>query len=134
MVATEDLKDLAYLPGEIAYLDREINRLKRPPSLSMSRTQRKDYAAAVAELIRLLQDRRQRCAGQLERLRVFLDSIQDDFTRDLFRLRYEKCMNWRKICSIYCARGFWYEENSLRVMCGRCLERYNRNEAGRKNK
>lgn len=134
MVTTEDLKDLAYLPGEIAYLDREINRLKRPPSLSMSRTQRKDYAAAVAELIRLLQDRRQRCAGQLERLRVFLDSIQDDFTRDLFRLRYEKCMDWLPIWNAVLDSGLHYEPDSLRQICRRYLERYNRNEAGRKNK
>ena len=129
MVTTDDLKDLAFLPGEIMYLDQEINRLKRPPSLSMSRTQRKDYAAAVAELIGLLQDRRQRCAGQLERLRVFLDSIQDSFTRDLFRLRYEMCMDWLQIWDAALDSGLQYEPDSLRQICKRYVERYNRNEA-----
>lgn len=129
MVTTEDLKDLAYLPGEIAYLDREINRLKRPPSLSMSRTQRKDYAAAVAELIRLLQDRRQMCARQLDRLRVFLDGIEDDFTRDLFRLRYEDGKEWLQVWDRIADRGFHYEPDSLRQICKRYIERYNRNEA-----
>ena len=129
MVTTDELKDLAFLPGEIMYLDREINRLKRPPSSSMSRTQRKDYAAAVGELIRLLQDRRQRCAGELERLRVFLDSIQDDFTRDLFRRRYEMGMNWLQIWNAALDSGLQYGPDSLRQRVKRYIDRYIRNEA-----
>lgn len=133
MLTTDELKDLAYLPGEIEYLDREINRLKCPTSLSMSPAQRKEYAAAVAELVGILQDRRQHCAGQLEKLRAFLDSIQDDFTRDLFRLKYEEHLEWLQIWNAILDSGLKYEPGSLRQICKRCLERYNRNEAGRKN-
>lgn len=133
MVTTDDLKELQYLPKELQQIDFAIDQLKRPPLWSMNHTQRKDYAAAVAELIEIYQDRRQRCAVQLEGLRRFLDGIQDDFTRDIFRLRYECGKTWLNISNDLYDRGFYYAEDTTKKMCHRYLERYNRNEAGRKD-
>lgn len=129
MVTTDELKDLAYLPGEIADLDREINELKHPPYLGeMSGSMRADYIAAIRELLKILHKRRRKCVEQLEKLRAFMDSIDDQFVYELFRLRYACDMGWPNVSRIITERGFYYEECSLRMICRRYLERYNKNE------
>lgn len=130
MVTTDELKDLAYLPGEISYIDRQIKSLKCPPFLKDMRTaQREECTAALTELIELYQDRRQKCAAQLEKLRAFMDSIGDTFTRELFRLHYGCALEWRDVNIVITEkRGLWYEDSSLRQICRRYLERYNSNE------
>lgn len=130
MVTADELKDLAYLPGEITSIDRAIESLQSPPYLkAMDTRQKAECAAALTELIQTYRKRRQMCARQLDRLRAFLDGIEDDFTRDLFRLRYEDGKGWLQVWDIITDRGFQYEPNSLRQMCKRGIERYNRNEA-----
>ena len=85
MVTADELKDLAYLPGEITSIDRAIESLQSPPYLkAMDTRQKAECAAALTELIQTYRERRQMCARQLDRLRAFLDGIEDDFTRDLF--------------------------------------------------
>lgn len=130
MVTAEELKDLEYLPGEIANVDRTVKSLQRLPYLTdMGACQKAECAAALTELIQTYQKRREMCAGQLARLRAFLDSIQDGFLRDLFRLRYEDGKEWLQVWDIIADRGFYYEPDSLRQMCKRYIEGYNRNEA-----
>lgn len=130
MVTADELKDLAYLSEEIASIDQTIETLKRPSYLrDMVSYQRAECAAALTELIALYQDRRQMCAAQLEKLRVFMDGIDDPFTRELFHLRYDYALEWGHISRIMIERGFYYADESLRQICKRYLERYNRNEA-----
>lgn len=130
MITTDELKDLAYLSGEISLIDRQINELKRPPYLKDMRTaQREECTAALIELIALYRERRQKCAAQLEKLRAFVDGIKDPFTRELFQLRYGRALEWRDVNIVITEkRGLWYEDSSLRQICRRYLERYNSNE------
>ena len=131
MITTDELKDLAYLPGEISLIDKQINELKRPPYLKDMRTvQREECTAALIELIALYRERRQKCAAQLEKLQAFMDGIDDPFTRELFRLRYGCALEWGQVSRITTEHGFYYADESLRQICRRYLERYNRNEAG----
>lgn len=133
MITTDELKDLAYLPGEIEYIDRQIKSLKCPSYLKdMDTRQKAECAAALTELIALYRERRQKSAAQLEKLRAFMDGIEDDFTRDLFRLRYTRALEWGEVNRIITERGFWYEDCSLRMICRRYLERYNGNEQDQK--
>ena len=127
-ISADELKDLAYLPGELALIDRGINEIKRPPYLTdMPEGQREECTAALTELIALYQERRRMCAATLGKLRAFLDSIDDPFIRDLFRLRYEEGRDWPDVCRITELHGFYYAPDSLRKMCRRCIERYNEN-------
>lgn len=130
MITTDELKDLAYLPGEISYIDTTINSLKHPPYLKdMRGGQREECTAALTELIALYRKRRQKCAAQLEKLRAFLDGIDDSFIADLFRLKYGRALEWSDVNRIITEeRGLWYEDSSLRQMCRQYLERYNSNE------
>ena len=127
MVTADELKDLEYLPLEITSIDKEIESLQYPPPYlkDMDSSQKAECAAALTELIQTYQERRQMCAAQLDRLRAFLDSIQDEFTRDLFRLRYERGKGWLQLWDIMADRGYYYEPESLRQICSRCMKRYN---------
>ena len=130
MITTEELKQLRHLTAEVNELTESINSLNVPPSLSMNRTQKKEYAAAVSELRKTLQDRRQDAAAQLKRLRAFMDSAQDDpVIGDAFRRRYEKGQTWLHIFQVYCDRGYYYAEDTIKKKCQRYLTRYNENEA-----
>ena len=92
----EELNDLPYLPQEIKALDDELKRLQHPPRIWDKRKAGR-YAAALDKLVMLLQERRERCARQLDRLRAFIDEIQDPILREAFRLRYTKGMTWAQV-------------------------------------
>lgn len=129
MVTTDELKDLAYLPGEIKDLDREINELKHPPYLDeMTGSMKVEYIAAIRELLRLLYKQRRKCMEKLEKPQAFMDSIDDPFVHEVFRLRYVCNMSWQHVNRIITERGFYYDEDSLRMICYRYLKEYNRDE------
>ena len=135
MITLGELEDLAYLPEEIAQIDGEISGLKRPSYLmDMDTRQRAECAAALTDLMILLQKQREACATQLKRLQAFVDSIDDPFIRELFQLRYGRAMEWGQVSRIITERGFYYEEGSLRQMCRRYIERCGRNETNQNDK
>ena len=135
MITPGELEDLAYLPEEIARIDMEISNLKRPSYLmDMDTRQRAECAAALTDLVRSLQKQRQACVTQLKKLQAFVDSIDDPFICELFQLRYGRALEWGQVSRIITERGFCYEEGSLRQMCRRYIEKYNRNDQDQNNK
>ena len=132
MVTTEDLKDLVFLSMEIDDINRNLRNLKNllPPSISHS--QRAECAAALTELKGLLIKRRDDCTDQLKTLNAFMDSISDDFVRDLFQMRYQERLTWKQISmEVRKRHGLRYEPDSLKVICSRYLRRCN--NAGTEN-
>lgn len=115
----EELNDLPYLPQEIKALDDELKRLQRPPRIWDKRKAGR-YNAALNELVMILQERRERCASQLDRLRAFIDEIQDPILREAFRLRYTKGMTWAQVSM---RMGGMNTDSCLKQMAHRYFEK-----------
>lgn len=129
MITSEDLKENRYLKSEVEYLDREIEKFKELSIKHMFPSERAECAAALTELIGTFQERRRMCILKLETLIKFMDSIEDELTREIFRLRYEDGLEWMQVWSILYDRGYYYESDAFRQKCCRYIERYNRNES-----
>ena len=130
MVTVDELNDMAYLPGEIANIDREIKALNLPPySKCVTGCQRAECVAALTEVLKTLKERRQRSVAELTKLQTFMDGIKDPFTLELFQMRYVQRFGWGKIRVLMARRGFCYSHESLRQMSRRYLEEYNKNGA-----
>lgn len=133
-ITTGDLKSVAYLPGEIADLKKNLADLDRLPISSISPAKRKDYAVAVDELKSTYKEQLHQCTVQMERIQAFFDSIHDDLIYDLFRLRYQKNIGLVKIGILINSKyGVCYDAESLRMICNRYIERYNANVTKTKN-
>ena len=129
MITENDLKQLGPLIRELASLEKQIMGLHTPPGLAFDfPAQQKETAAAVEELRRVLQARRELCARQLEGLRAFYESIPDAFTRDLFRRRYIDGETWLQIQYAMMERGYFCSAENLKMTCFRYLERVNKND------
>ena len=127
MITTDELKNLPYLQQEIDWNRKRIEQLKNPQRLKgIPPAHVQGYAAVLTEDIELCQEQIQRCTAQLEKLRDFVNGINDPFTRELFRLRYECGKEWATVFDIMYEKGYHYaDEGSLRKICGRYLKRYN---------
>lgn len=100
------------MPHEIKTIDDELSKIKyqreNPPKYILSQYM-KEYVSALDELITLLQNRRNRCAQQLEALKSFIAAVPDD-KRFLFQLRFEKGLSWVQISMQTINGGCYYSE------------------------
>ena len=123
----DELNDLPFLQSEITWIDRELAALQSPPPCADSR-RANEYKAAIAELHKILMNRRALTCAQLDRLRRFIEDIPDTLTQTIFRLRFERGMPWLKIEFTLQDQGYYYAPGTVRKIFQRYLERCNGNE------
>lgn len=116
-MTVEELSELFYLRKEIELLKRNRKELERqrsrlPPA----------YGAAFDEVCSLLSRRIKICIGQEAALSAYIAGIKDTFTREIFTMRYEKCMTWESIARKY--SDLWYCEDFFRTKCYRYMKRH----------
>ena len=122
----DELNRIPGLSAEVAQLNADLDAIPRPVSGPA-------WAAAVNaawdELRAVLQDRRDRSARQLDRLRAFIDGIQDTDTRDVFRLRFTDGRTWPEIgAALQGRRGLDTTETGLRRLVSEYMEKVNDHE------
>lgn len=53
----------------------------------------------VQELREIIEEMRRRCVVQLEALESYISAIDDDFTRQVFTLRYMEGLTWKAVAA-----------------------------------
>ena len=75
---------------QLFYLQREAEAEHR-------RLQELEDGPATAEIRTIMEDRLRRVEEQRDRLAAYIDIVEDDYTRSVFTLRFEKLLTWRQI-------------------------------------
>ena len=75
---------------QLFYLRREAEAERR-------RLQELEDGPATAEIRAIMEDRLRRVEEQRDRLAAYIDTIEDDFIRTLFVLKFEKLLTWQQI-------------------------------------
>lgn len=82
----KELSQLYWLKSEIAYDKRRLAKLRTTTSESDTT----ELEAVIAANI-------ERCTTELTRLEQYIAAIPDDFTRQIFTLRYVRSLSWLKV-------------------------------------
>lgn len=85
--------------GNLYYLDQEIKMDER--RILELRTQEEGAPAymreGLSEIRQIIEDKRRRCIAERDALRAYIAAIPDDFTRQVFRYRFEEALTWAQI-------------------------------------
>ncbi len=93
----KELGQLYYLNREIMTSTEELVNLK----IESRKMQGNDWRKRRENMIKRREDelveKIRKCSELRDRAKKFIDSIDDSLTRQVFYLRYSKCMTWQQV-------------------------------------
>ena len=124
-MTVEELKDIPYLANEIkrfdksiADLDRNTEKMKRTIPLHM----KSEFDDAIEEYRNVLIESRERCKHELKTLKDFIEGIEDQYIKSIFKARFMDQESWWRVAY---NMGGYNSEDTVKMACHRYLERYN---------
>lgn len=79
-----------------------------------------DLAIEIGDLQSRIDHLESRCAVEKKKLEKYIDTIKDDQTRMIFRLRFIHCMNWLQVAETIGGRRT--TANSVKAICYRYIK------------
>lgn len=89
-----------------------------------------DLAVEIADMTERIRYLREKLAAEGARVSAFVDDIENDQTRMVFRLRFLRCLTWGEVAAVIGGRN---TEAAVKSVCYRYLEscgEVSRNDAG----
>lgn len=124
-MTVEELKDIPYLANEIkrfdksiADLDRNTEKMKRTIPLHM----KSEFDDAIEEYRNVLIESRERCKNELKILTDFIEGIEDQYIKSIFKARFMDQESWWRVAY---SMGGYNSEGTVKMICHRYLDRYN---------
>ena len=108
-----DLEQLRPLRSEIKMHDKQLRKLEWEYEAA-------HWSEKVQEVWEIIEGQRRRCKAQLAELEGFIAGIKDDFTRQVFTLRYADGLAWKEVAGR--APGI-NRSDAMRAIVSRYLER-----------
>lgn len=114
----QDLNQLYYLRREIEMDTRRLQKLKPALEASPQATR-----ATMADIYHVIEDKRQRCIAERDRMEQYISEIEDDFTKQIFVYRFVHGLSWVQAVE---RLGGWSTPDSLRMIAARYIQKTNR--------
>lgn len=91
----KELVQLYYLNREIINDTEELVKLKIRQKEGRGRSRVNDEY--IAECEKEIVEKIRRCTKLRDKVKAFINSIDDSLTRQVFHYRYSKCMHWQQV-------------------------------------
>ncbi len=115
-----ELRNGAYLPAEIASIDKDLRDLQNPPPIADIR-QQADYEEALNELRAMLTRTRAQRVKELKEIRAFIDRIPYKTIRTAIFLHYMEQKSWVQVQMAMMEHDVLYSDLTLKALCSRYL-------------
>ena len=112
-----ELVQLYYLNREIINDTEELVKLKIRQKEGQGRS--KITEEYIAECEKEIVEKIRKCTKLRDRVKTFINSIDDSLTRQVFYYRYSKCMRWQQVA---CIIGGSNTADSVRKIAERYLK------------
>lgn len=77
-----------------------------------------DLAIEIADMRKTIEALEFEAGEALEKITNYIDNIESDFVRVIFRLRFIRCLSWREVASVIGGKN---TGNSVKLICYRFL-------------
>ena len=108
-----DTRRLAELETQATHITPALSGL---PSGSGDTQKLERYAAAIADLRTVIEDKRRRCIDEQKRLEAYIAGIPDSHTRQIFTLRFVEGLSWQQVANVV--------GNNTSDSVRKCIKRY----------
>ena len=117
----KELMQLYYLNREIMNDTEELVELKIKNRTMASEKWSEEAEKIISERESEIVEKIRKCTLLRDKIKKFLEGIDDSLTRQIFYYRYDKCMTWRQVASM---AGGYNTEESVRKIAERYLKKH----------
>lgn len=124
-MTVEELRNIPYLANEIKRFDKLISDLDRNAEndkKAIPIQMKSEFDEAIEEYRNVLIDCRERCRHELKTLTAFIEGIEDQYIKSIFKARFVDQKSW---CRVAYNMGGYNSEDTVKMTCHRYLEKYN---------
>ncbi len=119
IVTEQEINQVYYLGREIDFNSNEVVLIKKRINLKKNDSACEAEVGYLNAIVCQLEERNEKCAVMREKIFQYIDEIEDDFMRQVFKCRYMKRMSWEATAL---KNGGYNTPNALREMVQRYLK------------